>query len=175
MKKIGFIIFVCVLLVGTSCKDKTAIAELDVFKANQEVENQNKLVVQRYWEGKWNERSLEILDELQTPDVVYHGTSMEMNGIEEYKQVFNSYLTAIHDSHVEIKKLIADGNLVMSYATIDGVNKGELDGLPPTGNKISTSLFTIFRLVDGKIAEEWEIMDELGLMSQLGLELQMKK
>jgi len=51
---------------------------------------------------------------------------------------------------------------------VRGIHKGELDGLPPTGNEISVSLFTIFRLVDGKIAEEWEIMDELGMMTQLG-------
>ena len=29
----------------------------------------------------------------------------------------------------------------------------------------------VFRVVDGKIAEEWEMLDELGLMEQLGLQL----
>ena len=175
MKKIVFIFLACVLLVSTSCIDKTAMAELEVFKSKQEVEEQNKIIVQRYWEGKWNERHPEVLDELQTPDVVYHGTSMEMNGIEEYKQVYNSYLLAIHDTRLEINKLIAEGDLVMSNIKLRGIHKGELEGLLPTGNEINISLFTIFRLVDGKIAEEWEIIDELSMMTQLGFELQMKE
>jgi len=90
------------------------VIDLEELKAQKELEELNKSVVQRYWDGKWNERRREILDELQTPDVVYHGTSMEMNGIEEYKQVYNSYLLAIHDTRLEINKLIAEGDLVMS-------------------------------------------------------------
>ena len=173
MKRL-LVILPLILCIIVSCQDNKAKEDLEELKAQKELEELNKSVVQRYWDGKWNERHLEILDELQTPDVVYHGTSMEMNGIEEYKQVYNSYLLAIHDTRLEINKLIAEGDLVMSNIKLRGIHKGELDGLPPTGNEISVSLFTIFRLVDGKIAEEWEIMDELGMMTQLGMELQMK-
>lgn len=173
MKRL-LVILPLILCIIVSCQDNKAKEDLEELKAQKELEELNKSVVQRYWDGKWNERHPEILDELQTPDVVYHGTSMEMNGIEEYKQVYNSYLLAIHDTRLEINKLIAEGDLVMSNIKLRGIHKGELDGLPPTGNEISVSLFTIFRLVDGKIAEEWEIMDELGMMTQLGLELQMK-
>ena len=173
MKRL-LVILPLILCIIVSCQDNKAKEDLEELKAQKELEELNKSVVQRYWDGKWNERRREILDELQTPDVVYHGTSMEMNGIEEYKQVYNSYLLAIHDTRLEINKLIAEGDLVMSNIKLRGIHKGELDGLPPTGNEISVSLFTIFRLVDGKIAEEWEIMDELGMMTQLGLELQMK-
>jgi len=173
MKKL--LIVIILMIAVASCQNRATIVELEKFKTEVALEKQNKLVVQRYWEGKWNERRLEVLDELQTQDVVYHGTSMEMNGIEEYKQVYNSYLSAMHDSRIEIKELIAEGDLVMSHTQIYGIHKGELDGLPPTGNKISVSVFTIFRLVDGKIAEEWEILDELGMMTQLGMVLQMKE
>ena len=134
----------------------------------------NKAIVRRYWEGKWNERRPEILDELQTPDVVYHGTSMKMNGLEEYKQAYVDYLSAFHDSKLNIEDLIAEGDKVMSRVTCRFVHKGELEGIPPTGKTVTISLFTVFRLVDGKIAEEWEIFDELGLMMQLGMELKAK-
>ena len=145
------------------------------YQKQNELEELNKSVVLRYWNGKWNERRPEVLDELQTQDVVYHGTSMEMNGIEEYKTVYHSYLNAIHDSRLEVKKIIAEGDFVMTHIRVSGMHKGELDGLPPTGNKISIGVFTSFRLVDGKIAEEWEMMDELGMMTQLGMELRMKE
>lgn len=175
MKKIFFIVLACIFLVGTSCQQKTATTELEAIKAQQKIEDQNKGIVQKYWEGKWNDRRPEILDELQLRDVKYHGTSMQMNGIEEYKQVYAGYLAAVSESHITVNKLLAEGELVTSYVTLSGVQSGELDGLPPTGNKVSVHIITIFRMDEGKIAEEWEIMDELGLMMQLGLELGMKE
>ena len=150
------------------------MSELDEYKKQEKLKELNKLVVQRYWTGKWNERRPEILDELQTTDVIYHGTSMVMNGIEEYKQVYNGYLSAFSDSHVEISKLIAEDNLVMSDIKLTATQTGELDGLPPSGKNITINVFTIFRIKEGKIAEEWEVIDELGMMTQLGLELKMQ-
>ncbi len=151
------------------------MSELEEYIKQEKLKELNKLVVQRYWNGKWNERRIEILDELQTLNVLYHGTSMQMNGIEEYKHVYNSYLAAFHDSHIEIIRLIAEDDLVMSSVKITAINKGELEGLPPSGKKITISVFTVFRIEDGKIAEEWEVIDELGMMTQLGMELQMKE
>ncbi len=134
-------------------------------------EEQNKDVVRRYWNGKWNERRPEILDELLTPDVVYHGPSMSMNGREEYKQVYDVFRSALHDTRLEIEDLIAEGDRVMSRVSLRCVHGGEFEGLPPTGKEIALDAYTVFRLVDGQIAEEWEIIDELGMMGQIGLEL----
>jgi steroid delta-isomerase-like uncharacterized protein len=162
MKQLLFIlpIILCILV---SCQDKKAKEELDQFKTQKELEALNKSVVQRYWDGKWNERRPEILDELQTPDVIYHGTSETINGVEEYKQTYNGYRSAMHDTRIEIVELIAEGDLVMSHVVLQGIHNGELGGIPPSGNEISISAFTVFRLVDGKISEEWEIFDQLGI------------
>ena len=100
---------------------------------------------------------------------------MEMNGIEEYKQVYQSFLSAFHDTKLTIDGLIAEGDKVMTRVTCSVVHKGELEGIPPTGKTLTISLFTVFRLVDGKIVEEWEIIDELGMMMQLGMELKPKE
>jgi len=174
MKKLLVILpfIFCVLI---SCQDKQAMADLEELKAQKELEEQNKSVVQRYWDGKWNERRPEILDELQTQDVVYHGTSEIMKGIEEYRQAYSVYLSAFHDTRIEVEELIAEGDLVMSRVVLHGIHNGELGGIPPTGKEISISAVTVFRIVDGKIAEEWEIIDQLGMMTQLGMELQMKE
>jgi steroid delta-isomerase-like uncharacterized protein len=139
------------------------------------VETRNKAVVQRYWDGKWNERRPEILDELQTRDVSYHGTSMTMNGIEEYKQVYGIYLSALHDTRIEVEELVAEGDKVMSRVALRGTHGGDLGGMPPTGKTFTVSAFTVFRIVEGRIAEEWEILDELGMMHQLGMELTPKE
>ena len=139
-------------------------------KSQTEIEELNKSVVQSYWDGKWNERRPEILDELLTQDVIHHG-SIEINGIEEYKQIYGMYFSALGETHFEIVNLIAEGDRVVSQARIQATQNGQLGEIPPTGKVITAGIFTVFRLVDGKIAEEWEIMDELAMMTQLGFEL----
>ena len=41
-------------------------------------------------------------------------------------------------------------------------------GIAPTGNQVRVDGMTISRIEDGKIVEEWEIYDALGMMQQLG-------
>jgi len=176
MKKLCMILpLALILCFVVGCQDKEAMAELEEFRAQAALEEQNKEIIKRYWDGKWNARNPGILDELQASDVVYHGTSMEMNSIEEYKQVYSAILSAIHDTKITIDELIAEGDKVMSRMTLSGVHGGELMGIPPTGNSFTFSGFTIFRIVDGKIAEEWEVLDMLGWFQQLGMELKPKE
>jgi predicted ester cyclase len=140
-----------------SCQDKQTLTELSSLKAQKAVEEQNKSVIKRYWDGKWNERRPEILDELLTIDVIHHGSSNEINGVEEYKKVYNTYLSAMMNTRFEIKELIAEGNLIMSRAILYGTYNGTLGDIYPVGKEISFRFFSVFRIVDGKIAEEWEL------------------
>ena len=81
------------------------------------------------------------------------------------------YLSAMGESNIKVEKLIAEGDFVMSQARIQAIHDGPLGDIPPTGNEVTLGIFTVFRLVDGKIAEEWELMEELAMMTQLGFEL----
>jgi steroid delta-isomerase-like uncharacterized protein len=176
MKKLLCVFSLVLLICFTfACQNKAEKAELEKFRAQAKVEEQNKEVVKSYWNGKWNERRPGILDELQTPNVVYHGTSMEMNGLEEYKKVYGIFSTAFQDTKLTIEGIIAEGDRVMTRVKITGTHKGDFEGIPPTGKVLTLSAFTVFRLIDGKIAEEWEILDELGMMQQLGMELKPKE
>jgi predicted ester cyclase len=61
------------------------------------------------------------------------------------------------NTRFEIKELIAEGNLIMSRAIFYGTYNGTLGDIYPVGKEISFRFFTVFRMVDGKIAEEWEL------------------
>ena len=65
--------------------------------------------------------------------------------------------------------MIADGDLVAVYWIARGTNTGTGNGLPATGKKAEQSGITIWRIVNGKIKEEWSAFDQLSLMHQLGL------
>ncbi len=68
-----------------------------------------------------------------------------------------------------IDELLADGDKVIYRNTYSGTQKGEMMGIPATGKQVNVRTIGIVRISDGKIVEEWENMDEMGLMQQLGV------
>ena len=57
----------------------------------------------------------------------------------------------------------------MSRIITRGTHKGELQGIAPTGNEVTTTIILITRLAGGKFVEDWESRDDLGMLQQLGV------
>ena len=135
-----------------------------------------KPLIRRFGADLWNHGHLHRADEFLTPNIVSHFTHLPSpTNREGFLAFVTQVRTAFPDVTLTLEDLIAEGDRVMSRVTMRCTHKGELEGIPPTGKVITISAFTVFRLVDGKIAEEWEILDELGMMHQLGLELKPKE
>jgi steroid delta-isomerase-like uncharacterized protein len=130
----------------------------------------NKEIVRRLVEGVWTDRNLAIIDELVAPDYVGHDPTQPepIRGSAGYKQFVGMYQAAFEDGVVTIDDQIAEGEMVVTRWTGRGTHTGELMGIAPTGKEVTVSGITIARLANGKIAEEWELMDALGMMVQLG-------
>ena len=75
----------------------------------------------------------------------------------------------IHDLHITIDQLLAEGDTVTKRWTYHATYSGDLSGLPPTGKRITMSGLELFRLDGGKIVECWLGCDNLSLMHQLGV------
>ena len=52
--------------------------------------------------------------------------------------------------------------------TARGTHLGEFQGIQPTGKKITMSAIVFGRCSGGKVEEEWIVLDQMGLMKQLG-------
>lgn len=53
--------------------------------------------------------------------------------------------------------------------TARGTHRGAVMGETPTGREVVLRGVNIFRIADGKMAEHWGRLDQLGLLQQLGL------
>jgi predicted ester cyclase len=51
---------------------------------------------------------------------------------------------------------------------VNSTNKGDFMGIPATGKPMVVKGMEVFRIADGKIAELWVSMDNLGMLKQLG-------
>jgi predicted ester cyclase len=79
------------------------------------------------------------------------------------------YLNAAADLRVTIEDLVAEDDKVGVRRSYEGTHRGELLGIPATGEQVRIGSISIFRLAEGKIAEIWEQLDLLTLMQQLGV------
>jgi steroid delta-isomerase-like uncharacterized protein len=79
-----------------------------------------------------------------------------------FRNAFPDFRAVIHD-------LIAEDDKVVTRKTFDGTHEGELLGIPPTGKEVTIELIDILRVADGKITDHWNVVDQLGLMQQLGV------
>jgi predicted ester cyclase len=63
--------------------------------------------------------------------------------------------------------MIAEGDKVMARLIVEGTQRGDFFGIPPTGKHVTWTAVDIFRFVDGKWVEYWLSTDSLGLLQQL--------
>jgi len=158
------------------CQDKEAMAELEEMKAQAEVEAQNEALIKRFIE-ELNKGNTEIINELYAPDYVYYIPSRRTKPMsrEETLEMMKNLYRAFPDLNWSIEELITVGDRVIYRFIARGTHKEEFGGIPATGNKIESSGILITRIENGKVIEEREEFDMLGLMQQLGMELKPKE
>jgi len=129
---------------------------------------QNKAIARRAFEEILNKGDFELAKQLYAKDFVNHGIHRDAS-LEEDQAALKGWHQAFPDVVIAPEKLIAEDDLVTVYWTARGTNTGTGNGLPATGKKAELSGITIWRIVDGKIKEEWSAFDQLSMMQQLGL------
>jgi steroid delta-isomerase-like uncharacterized protein len=90
-------------------------------------------------------------------------------GPEGEKQLNTMFLAAFPDAHLTVEDELAERNIVAARWTYQGTHKGEFMGMPTTGRQVSVKGMNFFRIVDGKIVENWSSFDMLSLLQQLGV------
>jgi len=161
---LGFLFVVLLIISGCISTQEATLQE------------RNKELVHRMNEEVWNKGNLEILDELFSSDFVQHflPVGSETKGLDQLRVSIGSHRKAFPDWAEQIKLIVAEGDLVATHFTSTGTNDGSFLGNPPTGKQIYINEMSIYRIVDGRIVEQWLIPDLLSLSQQLGLVIQSK-
>lgn len=77
------------------------------------------------------------------------------------RRVFSNRKITIEDS-------VSERDHVAGLFTSKGTHTGDFMGIAPTGKSINETGSGIFRIVDGKVTDNWVNFDALGLLQQLG-------
>jgi predicted ester cyclase len=126
--------------------------------------------IRTFWETAFNERRLDVIDEVTSPDFVNRnalpGTPP---GPEGNRQVVERLWQAFPDAHFTIEHLARDGDTVICVGTMPGTHEGTLLGVPATGRKVAWRQCHLYRFdASGMAVEHDAIRDDVGLLRSLG-------
>jgi steroid delta-isomerase-like uncharacterized protein len=131
----------------------------------------NKALVRRWWEALNKGNALAIIEEIYASDYVLHDPSQPapVQGLEGVRGFVSVILTGFPDINCTIEELVAEGDKVVQRVTARGTHKGEFQGIPPTDKSVEVGLMVVSRIANHKIAEEWQLVDSLSMLQQLGV------
>jgi predicted ester cyclase len=136
---------------------------------------QNKVVVQRFIDELWNNRELNVADEIFADECITHQlqSGSEITSSRRDPKTIKTHvaewLVGFPDLRFEANQMLAEGDRVVSMLEMKGTHSGTWMGLAPTGKEISIRMIVIHRLAEGKIVEDWVLVESLGFFQQLGL------
>jgi steroid delta-isomerase-like uncharacterized protein len=130
---------------------------------------QNKSLVRRLVGEAQESGHLEVVDELLAEDFVDHspmpGVPPTRDGV---KMLFAGLRLAFPDLRVTISEQIAENDRVATRKTFRGTHDGDFLGIPPSGRPVEFEVIDILTIEGGLIREHRLVIDQLGLMKQLG-------
>ncbi len=126
---------------------------------------QNKALVRRWIAEGFNRKNLNVVDEVFAEGIVVNGQQIGRGGL---RKSMSRHLTGFPDLHVTITDVVAEGEKVAIWYTVERTHRGEFDGIRPTGKQVSWTGVDLFRIGGGKIVEARFLSDALGLLRQLG-------
>ena len=128
---------------------------------------ENKALCRRFIDAI-NHRHVDECVAMLSPDYVYRGPGLEVRGPEGWRQLLDVYLTAFPDLAFTIDDLVAEDDKVAIRFTAQGTHQGELSGVAPSGRHVSVPCIIISRIVNGRIVEDFEVFDNLGMFQSIG-------
>ena len=106
------------------------------------------------------------LERIYAPGFRAHNgeTTVDLEGDNESGRAIR---TAAPDLSVEIVRMVEQGPIVAVHWRAKGTNSVAAAGMPGKGARVTLDGMTFFRFENGRIAEEWGLVDQASLMRQL--------
>jgi predicted SnoaL-like aldol condensation-catalyzing enzyme len=109
----------------------------------------NKALVLHVFGQLFNRGNLAVIDTFVRPDYIQHNPTLP-TGAQALRDFVTGLKASYPDSHVVVKHALAEGNLVILHSNfvLENGSKG-------------TAVFDIFRIQHGKIAEHWDVLQQV--------------
>jgi steroid delta-isomerase-like uncharacterized protein len=130
--------------------------------------DENKATIRGFFDA-FNRGDLDACAALCVPDYTYYQPGRPPLDVEGYRAIGAMFLKAFPDGHDTVEEQLGEGDRVATRTTYRGTHRGELMGIPPTGKEVVLTAMVFDRLVNGKIRERRVLVDQFGLLQQIGM------
>lgn len=121
------------------------------------------------WDEIVNKGDLKQFDSAFAPTVIYDNVAIHLQGVNDVRNYFSEFITGFTNRDFKVLEIYGQGERVIKRWSFTGTHTGDFSGIKPTGKRITVEGVTIARMVNGKITEERDYADDLGLMQKLGV------
>ena len=130
----------------------------------------NMALIKRYMTEVVEAGNLHVTYELFAPHYYMHGpsASTDLDGREALNEMVIALRAGFSDLRFISDEMFSVDDRVVYRWRLGGTQTGQFRELPASGNKMEICGIMITRFEDDKITEEWESMDMLGMLQQLG-------
>jgi steroid delta-isomerase-like uncharacterized protein len=136
---------------------------------SQNTTEENKRLVREFIDAAFNQHQPDKAGEYMTSDIKWHGGTLgTVEGRDNFVGLIGAIVTALPDLRNVELDIIAERDIVSVRATVDGTHNGDLLGIPASGKHVQWDAIDNYRLVNGKIAEEWAADDLLAFVYGVG-------
>ena len=126
------------------------------------IQAHNKAVAMRVFDEIFNQGKFQLADEIYDPNFQNHGLHRSVD-LKTDQDAVHAEKKAFPDLRMSVQQIVAEGDKVAVLWTFQGTHTGSgYEGLPATGTKVDLRGMTIWRIVDGRIVEEWSSFSETG-------------
>jgi steroid delta-isomerase-like uncharacterized protein len=117
----------------------------------------------------FNSANHETCAQFLTDDFVINliGMPYQMRGRDAWVRNAQVMQSAFPGIQARIEDIFSSGDRVAVRLTLHGTHKGEFQGIAATGRNVEYPSIELYRIADGKLAEEWISSDIGTLMRQL--------
>jgi predicted ester cyclase len=130
---------------------------------------ENKSLANRFVEEVLNKGNLSVIDQYATLNFIDHRVILGLPAGREGMRAFISGLRgAFPDLHYTIDDTIAEGDKVVQRSIARGTMKGDFMGMSASGKTAIWEEIHITRFAEGRAVEHWAVVDQLGMLTQLG-------
>ncbi len=132
--------------------------------------DQTDSLIRRMFAVAFNQGMFAVVDELVAPNGITHSVAWGMpNNREGIKQLITLLRSAFPDLHCTVEDEISVGDKVAAHWTMRGTHTGPFLGNPPTNKPIVAQGISFARIENGQLAEDWTLLDQIGILQQLGI------
>ena len=131
---------------------------------------ENKEIVMKSFEVVEN-GDYEGMNTYIAEDYVRHSQAtpgLVIETLDAFKEFIRNDRKSVPNQKLNVKMLIAEGDLVAFWATYTGTQTGQMGPFPPTGKTAELDFSGVHRVENGQVVETWVTWDNITILSQLG-------